>query len=90
MPKKVTAFKARTHLGQILDDVRYQKIPYIIERNGRPIVVILDIEEYRRVEQLLFMEQFIEEYTNERIKEFMSEDKIDKDLEKRINKQLKI
>jgi prevent-host-death family protein len=86
--KKVTAFKARTNFGQILDDVRYRKTPYIVERNGREVAAILDIEEYKRLEKWLIEEQFIEEYTAERIRDFKEADKIDTGTKKAITKQL--
>ncbi len=86
--RKVTAFKARTNFGQILDDVRYRKTPYIVERNGRPVAAILDIEEYQRIEKWLVEEQFIEEYTDERIAELKAADKLDARSRKLALKQL--
>lgn len=44
---KISAFGARTHLGEILDEVRYNRKPYIIERHGKPVAVVLDFKSYQ-------------------------------------------
>ena len=46
--RKITAFEARTHLGEILDFVRYSKTPCLIERHGKAVAAIIDIEVYKQ------------------------------------------
>ncbi len=48
--KHVTALDARTHLGEILDEVRYRKIPHFVDRHGRPVAVLLDMETYQQLQ----------------------------------------
>lgn len=47
--RRVTAFEARTHLGELLDYVRYTKQPCFIERHGRSIAVLIDIDSFERL-----------------------------------------
>lgn len=82
--KRVSALKARTHLGEIIDDVRYEKIPYIIERNGRPVAAIIDIEVFRRMVNKEVESSYIEDYTEERTKEFLTEDQLNNNLKRRL------
>ncbi|MFH1831057.1 MAG: type II toxin-antitoxin system prevent-host-death family antitoxin [Pseudomonadota bacterium] len=46
--RKITAFEARTHLGELLDYVRYSKKPCLVERHGKPIAALIDIETFER------------------------------------------
>lgn len=46
--RKITAFEARTHLGEILDYVRYTKKPCLIEKHGKPVAAIIDINVYQK------------------------------------------
>lgn len=41
-----TAIKARTNFGGLLNEVYYKKESVIIERAGKPMAVLLPIEEY--------------------------------------------
>lgn len=77
MPKEISALDLRKHFGEIIEEVRYRKEPYIVKRNGRPMVVLVDVEAYQASKQRLDEEAFIEEYTDERVKEFLREDKMD-------------
>lgn len=45
--RKITAFEARTHLGEVLDYVRYSKKPCLIERHGKTIAAIIDFQSYQ-------------------------------------------
>lgn len=47
-PRKISAFEARTHLGEVLDYIRYSKKPCLVERHGTPVAAIIDIETYKR------------------------------------------
>jgi prevent-host-death family protein len=46
--RKATAFEARTHLGELMDYVRYSKQPCLIERHGKKVAALLDIESYEK------------------------------------------
>ena len=74
---KVSALDLRKRFGEVLDRVRYRKEPLIITKNGRPMIVMIDIELYRASQDHLRDEAFIEEYSEDRIREFMKEDALD-------------
>ena len=76
--KEISALDLRKKFGEVIDEVRYRKEPWIVKKNGRPVIVLLDIEVFRASQENLREESFIEEYTEERIKEFLTEDKMDK------------
>lgn len=48
MRKTVTAMKARGNLGQILEEVFYRGDEVIIERAGRPMAVVVPVEQYEQ------------------------------------------
>ncbi len=89
MNRRVSAYEARTKFGEILDTVRYKKEPCVIERNGRPTAVIVDVESYQALETLREEERFIEEYTDERIREFLVADRLSPAETKKIKHFLK-
>lgn len=76
MERHVSAYVARTRFGEILDAVRYRKEPHVVERNGKPVAVILDLEAYQSLEALREEERLIEEYSDERIQEFLAADRL--------------
>jgi prevent-host-death family protein len=41
--KKITARKARQHLGQLLEEVCYQDEQYVIERAGKPMAAVVPV-----------------------------------------------
>ncbi len=47
----MTAFEARTRLGELIDRVRYTREPCVILRHGRPAAVILDYAGYKTLER---------------------------------------
>jgi len=47
MQKKISAMKARQNLGQIMNEVAIRGDDYIIERAGKPLVAIIDMEKYQ-------------------------------------------
>jgi prevent-host-death family protein len=51
MQKKISAMKARQNLGQIMNEVAIRGDEYIIERAGKPLVAIIDMEKYQRIEE---------------------------------------
>lgn len=86
--KEISALDLRKKFGEVLDDVRYHKEPYIIKKNGRQIVVLIDIEVYRASQERFKEEAFIEEYSEDRLKEFLTEDKIDPSLFEQVKQTL--
>lgn len=42
----MSAYDARTQLGEVLDQVRYTREPCIISRHGKPVAVIVDYASY--------------------------------------------
>ena len=89
MSRRVSAFEARTKFGEILDAVRYRKEPCVVEKNGRPAAVIVDLEAYQALESLRQEERYIEEYTEQRVKEFLKEDKVSQAQARKVGKFLK-
>jgi len=89
MVKEITALELRKRFGRVMDEVRYRKEPYIVKRNGRPVMVLLDIEAYQATEARCREEAFIEEYTAERVAEFLKEDRLDRLTRKQVRKLLK-
>lgn len=86
MSKEITALELRKRFGEVMEDVRYRKEPYIVKRNGRPMIVLVDIEAFQAAEAKRREESFIEEYTDERIKEFLLNDKLDDRTRKQAEK----
>lgn len=89
MDKRVSAYEARTRFGEILDRVRYRKEPVIVEKNGRPAAVIVDLEVYQGMEALREEEKYIEEYSDERLKKFLAADRLAPREHRKIKKFLK-
>jgi prevent-host-death family protein len=48
MEKTVNAVEARKQLGRLLEEVFYQRQRVIIERAGRPMAVLVPVEQYRQ------------------------------------------
>jgi prevent-host-death family protein len=51
MLKKISAMKARQNLGQIMNEVAIRGDDYIIERAGKPLVAIIDMDKYQRLQK---------------------------------------
>ena len=51
MLKKISALKARQNLGQVMNEVALRGDDYIIERAGRPLVAIIDLEKYDQLQR---------------------------------------
>jgi prevent-host-death family protein len=51
MQKKISAMKARQNLGQIMNEVAIRGDDYIIERAGKPLVAIIAMGKYQRLEE---------------------------------------
>lgn len=48
--KSMSAKDAKNGFGRLLDDARAQ--PVVIEKHGRPVIVVLSIEEFERLKEL--------------------------------------
>ena len=51
MLKKISALKARQNLGQIMNEVSIRGDDYVIERAGKPLVAIIAMEKYQRLQE---------------------------------------
>lgn len=89
MAKEINALELRKRFGEIMEEVRYRKEPYIVKRNGRPMIVILDIETYEASKEQVEEEAFVEEYSKERIKEFLDEDRLEQVTRIKLRKLLR-
>ena len=87
--KEISALDLRKKFGEVMDEVRYKKEPCVITKNGRPMIVMVDIEAFRSTQENFKEEAFIEEYSDERIKEFLSEDSLDRSTAEALQKKLK-
>lgn len=52
MEKTIGAFDARRHFGQLIEEAFYRREHFVVERSGRPMAVIVPIDEYRKWQQL--------------------------------------
>jgi prevent-host-death family protein len=73
---EITALALRQRFGEIMDEVRYRKESYLVTRNGRPLIVLLDVGAFQALEGQRREEAFIEEYSDERVAEFLKEDRV--------------
>ena len=85
---KISALEIRKRFGEVMDRVRYRKEPLIITKNGRPVIVMMDIELYKASQDNLKDEAFIEEYSEDRIREFSEEDALDPAASAQLKKNL--
>jgi len=51
MLKKISAMKARQNLGQLLNEVSIRGDAYIIERAGKPLAVLVDMEKFQQLQE---------------------------------------
>ena len=51
MLKKISAMKARQNLGQLLNEVSIRGDAYIIERAGKPLAALVDMERFQQLEE---------------------------------------
>jgi prevent-host-death family protein len=52
MEKTIGAFEARRSLGKLIEEAFYKNDAFIIERSGRPMAVIVSIEDYQTWQRL--------------------------------------
>lgn len=87
MSKEINVLELRKHLGELINEVHFQKEVYTVTKNGKPAAILLDVELYLKLIQRKdgptapqaaagpVEDAFIETYTRERIEEFLKEDK---------------
>jgi prevent-host-death family protein len=51
MLKKVSAIKARQNLGQLLNEVSIKGDAFIIERAGKPLAALVDLESLQKIQE---------------------------------------
>lgn len=51
MLKKISAMKARQNLGQLLNEVSIRGDSFIIERAGKPLAALVDMERFRQLQE---------------------------------------
>jgi prevent-host-death family protein len=51
MLKKISAMKARQNLGQLLNEVSIRGDSFIIERAGKPLAVLVDMERFELLQE---------------------------------------
>ena len=49
MARSVSATEARVHFGELIQRVTEERTPVVVERGGKPCVVVLPIDEYERL-----------------------------------------
>lgn len=49
MLKRISATKARQNLGQLLNEVSLRGDSYIIERAGKPLAVLVDLDQFQQL-----------------------------------------
>jgi prevent-host-death family protein len=51
MLRKISAVKVRQNLGEVMNEVALRGDDYIIERSGKPLVAIIPMEKYRKLQK---------------------------------------
>ncbi len=51
--KVISAFQARQNFGQLLDEARYKGLRFLVERAGKPMAVVIGIEEWENIIETL-------------------------------------
>lgn len=49
--KKISAMKARQNLGQLLNEVSLRGDAYVIERAGKPLAALVDLERFQQLQE---------------------------------------
>ena len=85
MQQSISMLDFRRSPGETINEVFYNKKKIILERGKKQMAVVVPIGLYQK----LFQDEDVEMYTNERINEFVKEDKITEKLSIKIKKLLK-
>jgi prevent-host-death family protein len=51
MLKTISAMKIRQNLGQVMNEVALRGDDYVVERAGKPMVAIIPMEKYRKLQR---------------------------------------
>lgn len=51
MLRRISAVKVRQNLGEVMNEVALRRDDYIIERAGKPLVAIIPMEKYRKLQK---------------------------------------
>ncbi len=51
MLEKISAMKARQNLGQLLNEVSILGDSYVIERAGKPLAALVDLERFKQLQE---------------------------------------
>lgn len=84
MQQAINMLDFRKSPGEVINEVFYNKKKIILERGKKKMAVMVPIGLYEK----LFIDDDIEIYSRERIKEFEKEDKITKSLSAKVKKLL--
>jgi len=49
MERTISATEARIHFGELMREVIENREPVIVERDGKPHIVVISVEEYERL-----------------------------------------
>lgn len=66
----LTATRAKTNLGSLIDSVNAGEGPYVIDRYGKPVAILMDMETFRVYEarrQLLKMQAELQREREQRL-----------------------
>ena len=59
MEKTIGAWEARRRFGQLIEEAFYHKDHFVVERSGRPMAVIVPVDDYRKWQRLAKERVFI-------------------------------
>jgi len=57
VPKMINAFSARTHLGRVIKGVSEEGEVYVLTKKGKPKAVVVGVEEYQELLEVLAEQQ---------------------------------
>lgn len=82
MEKTIGSFEARRRFAQIIEETHYQKDHFIIERSGRPMAVIIPVDDYKRFKQLSKERVFATIGAIRELNKDVPEEELDADIER--------
>ncbi len=53
IPKKITALQARQKLGELLNRAKLQGERFLIQRDGKPMAIMMSVSDYEDMEDLI-------------------------------------
>ena len=73
MLQTINMLDLRKKIGQVIDEAFYRKDRFLIRRKNKPVAVLVPVEDY---ELFIRRDEDIEIYSDKRIKEFESLDRL--------------